>query len=147
MIAGMARQPDSDRVLQWISTAVLGAAAIGSVAIVFIAVLGWGPLGDDWPEVIPLLLFAISPYIALAAKVWCLARSRLQQWLTMVVSSLLAAWGLYCLIDTFFVQPSVLSGLVMGAVAGTQWFVVLALWGVAVAEVVIRRLVAGPGRG
>lgn len=127
--------------LRWAAVGASTVAAVTTPVIVLLSVSSWGTL-EGWTEVVPLLVFIVSPYIALATLALWLCRSWVQVVVAVVATVLISPWGLYCVLDAFVINPGPLCGLIAMAVAGVQWIGVLIAAGLGGGDALVRWIVA-----
>jgi hypothetical protein len=116
-------------------------ATVATIAIGVFTVNRWG--GDnDYPAVIPLLLYSASPYFGLMLLTLLLSRTMVQAILGLIGSFVLAAIGLMVLFDAFVANPTALGVFVLMGVLVGQWFWVLIICAAAGLDALIRWLLA-----
>jgi hypothetical protein len=127
--------------LRRISFAVQVFATGATIGIGVYTVNRWGG-SNDYPAVIPLLLYSASPYFGLMLLTLLLSRNMVQAVIGLIGSVLLAAIGLMVLWDAFVAHPTALGGFVLIGVLVGQWFWVLITGAAAGLDALIRWLIS-----
>jgi hypothetical protein len=125
--------------LRRITFAVQVIAAVATIGIGVYTVNRWGG-NNDYPAVIPLLLYSASPYFGLMLLTLLLSRTMVQAVLVLIGSVVLAAIGLMVLFDAFVVNPTALGGFLLIGVLIGQWFWVAMIGAAAGLDALIRWL-------
>ena len=105
------------------------------------AAFSWDPTTGGLLDLAPLLGLSASPYVGLFLLAVVLRGSVVQRSVALVAALGLTLWGCAGVIDAFVVQPDALSGLMLWAVASTQWAGLLIAGAVSMLDAVVRRLV------
>ena len=125
-----------------LSVAISVLGAMVTVVVPVVAAVSWDPTTDGLVDLVPLLGLTASPYVGLILLAVVSRRSAVQRSLTFAAALGLTFWGGAAVIDAFVVRPDALSGLVLWAVAATQWAGVLIAGAVALLDAIVRRVVA-----
>ena len=125
-----------------LSIGISGLGALVSIVVLAAAAVSWDPTTRGLLDLAPLLGLSASPYVGLCLLAVLLRRSAVQRWVALTATVGLTLWGCAGVIDAFVVRPDALSGLVLWAVAATQWAGVLIAGAVSLIDAAVRRLVA-----
>lgn len=127
-------------VLPPLAVAISGLGALVAVAVPLVAAVSWDPTANGLLELVPLLGLSASPYVGLALLAVVLRRSPVQRSVAVAAALGLTLWGSAAVVDAFVVRPDALSGLVLWAVAATQWAGVAIAVAVSLLDAVLRRV-------
>jgi len=110
-----------------ITLAVNIVAAVTTISLGIYAARPWGdnyayqdPMG--YVGLVGFLLWAVSPYVALAGMFRIIKAGRRRSWVRLIGSLIVAGFGAFVIVDTTFVHIDAQGGLVFLFAPLYQWF-------------------------